>query len=385
MKRVKATKANGYAGILAKGRLVHLVGAATVSEDPETDWDAYCNALGHSDPNPGEKRLFPVIAHRLGTSAKSVQRPDLLKSECQQAKYAFIREVLLCRQVQSQLGSLKFQPIFLKGLSLKSTVYPEPWMRRSSDLDLFIPRRKALEAISLLQSNGWFLPKNRQAVVGFDHQVDVQSGVTLERKDGFELDLHWIPRTVFQAFPEEVQKFQDDAISVDLDGAGILVPSPTWMLFETFDHGIRYNPVAPIRWMLDAWLLLDAHETRSDVSIDFDAFFEITEKLKATARIKTAFEAMQEANLPLPEPVKAWLAKAKPSRLEKLEHWSRFRPNPPIFWSLFHYGPDYLLRYPGQPIPKIMRLPYHIWVERCGYRSFGQVAKRAIRIFSVRT
>ena len=77
------TAKNGYLGVFAYGRLRALVRAATVSDNPARDWSEYCEQLNRdwiSNPDPGEKRLYPTIRQRIRNAGQTPVSKHLLEN-----------------------------------------------------------------------------------------------------------------------------------------------------------------------------------------------------------------------------------------------------------------------------------------------------------------
>ncbi|MGR3616121.1 MAG: nucleotidyltransferase family protein [Paracoccaceae bacterium] len=382
----KPKLANGFGGVFPTGRLLPLIEAATISQSPTDSWATYREQLGSETPNRGETRLFPYIAWRIESERQNSDplHADLV-NECRRSKLSFVLEAEQCLEVQNTLADLDIAPVFLKGAALKSMVYPQPWLRRSDDIDVYLPREYAQAALDLLLKAGWQVaPSHRPGPTWLEYYLETAPSLTVQDFAGRQLDLHWVPRPQVKNFPELIERFQSSTQTVLFSGTSIDIPSSTWLLLETIIHGIRINEVYPLRWMLDAWLLMNGDDSAEFRPVNYPELFELATTIRVTGTVKAAFQGMLDAGLLLPEPAANWMNRAAPTLLERLEVYASLRQIPPVIWNVAFYTPDYFMRHPGSIFFKSVNLPRHLWKDVSGYQSFSDAASRIAQVVTKR-
>lgn len=88
--------------------------------------------------------------------------------------------------------------------------------------------------------------------------LNLRKGCSL-LKGGVPVDLHWNP-LYWSRDVQLVDRMFDRAIPIDYRGRELKSLSVTDTLFHTVTHGYGRNSVPPIRWVLDAALLIKQHE-----------------------------------------------------------------------------------------------------------------------------
>lgn len=142
--------------------------------------------------------------------------------------------------------------IVLKGAALQKTIYADdPPTRPADDLDLLIPRESALEVFGVLERAG----------LSMDHGLSPRTITNLRNGinfygEGMAIDVHW------NLFPVSLDPtFIRRIFHRSVPLVGILrTLSPTDHLLHTLLHGFGANDIAPIRWALDAALLIREKE-----------------------------------------------------------------------------------------------------------------------------
>lgn len=357
--------------VRAIGRLRPLVRAATWSQEPEQEWIKYVAQLGEETPNDGERRLFSVISHKIGQGSADLKGGELLNSE---TRHAQVSSIILSKarlEVEETLSKFGLEPIFVKGTALQVRAYPVPWLRRSADIDMYLPRRDANIAYSALAAAGWGSTHARVMERGLPYFLDRAPALTLKNHAGVELDIHWNPRPSLKPFPELSAQFEASSRCITHWGQTLRIPSDTWLMFETLDHAVRPNSVTPIRWIADAHSLMNTDNS----DIDWAELFEITSTSRNTAVIACALDALLDAGVSLPDSAVQWLRRVRCSYLERLDLWVRFQNWPPLIRSVMSSSPDFFLRYPGTFPMKLLRLPSHLCREVAGFDSWRAAGK----------
>jgi hypothetical protein len=195
--------------------------------------------------------------------------------------------------VLSTLADGKVSTVVLKGAALAETVYPEPALRHSHDIDLLVEPRDLSAAVSLLVSSGLRpLPPGKRAM---PHTLLCHdSGLAI----GIYTDLLAVP---YYAPGEEAraQELWSYAQKTNFGGAETHIFSPAVNLLQVLGHASYSASRGSLVWACDAWFL-----TGSKTGLDWDFFFD----LAVRSHLALPFSVMlsylaQSLNAPIPLPV----------------------------------------------------------------------------------
>lgn len=251
-------------------RTGHLVRAILDPYGAAGHWAAYAESLhpegsGHPPPNEGEARLFPLVAARLaaerGGALEGVAQSGRLKTSL---RWARIRQSLALRtrtQIAERLAGAGIPALWTKGTALAASVYRPDEPRVSMDVDVILQWPDVERVAALAEAAGW-VPK--LAMPSFDARgLIAGTELSFAIPDLVEVDFSWQPRMPF-AFDPALR----DWLWARYDPAVPVQPAdPTWLLLETLEHGLVGNGVSPIRWVVDAVLLI----RRAGAGIDWTA------------------------------------------------------------------------------------------------------------------
>lgn len=150
------------------------------------------------------------------------------------------------REIGSTLSSAGIDIMLLKGAALNVNAYPDA-NRLMSDVDIAVPRSQLSQAIKALTSTGW-----RANFHNLDLLPMATHACQFYRGDS-QIDLHW---EFFHGRPLDPSIMADiwqSARTIALDGIHYRLLSPECSLIHTCEHGLRYNPTPPMRWLADAF------------------------------------------------------------------------------------------------------------------------------------
>jgi hypothetical protein len=210
--------------------------------------------------NEGLRRLIPLLYHRLSGWGMDHPKLPILRADYKRYWLATRRIQFQSDAVLNALAGLDAPVILLKGSALGRTVYPLPVLRPYSDIDLLFKLGDYGAARDMLLASGFRL-----------EQESWHSSLLL-KDDALEVDLHLSP--YHEAFSEPLIK--------PLFSRLITLPGTTENLYRlghedqmlhTLAHGLRSNPVSPLRWMVDAMHIL----REPDLIFSWDLFMnEVT-------------------------------------------------------------------------------------------------------------
>jgi hypothetical protein len=158
-------------------------------------------------------------------------------------QYHWLADKRLRHQSEELIGLLSRLDtpfVILKGLALGSTVYPDTACRPTTDIDLFVDPGYFAKVVSKARS------------FGFICRGQSFHATALVRPNFPEIDIHRSPyhRSFSACF---VVPLFDRLVSI---GPHTFTLGPEDQLLHTIAHGTRSNVVSPLRWVVDAVLIL---------------------------------------------------------------------------------------------------------------------------------
>jgi len=295
---------------------------------------AWAGSLGARPLDAGIRRLLPLVYRNLAEQRIRTELSDDLRKAYRET---WARNQVLLSRLRGALKILHtagIKTLVLKGASLSTRFYRDPGLRPMKDLDVLVPTACAEEAVDVLGRNGW--SPERKPDGTFSRYVSVNHGVRLWDSAGTELDLHWHVLNECLA-PRADDGFWHAAVGMEIDGVHTLVLCATDELLHTCIHGVRWNPVPPIRWIADAHKILTG-----DHRIDWDRLVAQAIQRRLSLTLKAALGYLREEfEAAIPGSTMGRLETVTVSKEEMREWRSRLnRPGwtlqtPPFLWA--HY------------------------------------------------
>jgi hypothetical protein len=135
------------------------------------------------------------------------------------------------------------------------------------------------------------------------------------------IDLHWhlLPDS---CWPRADDEFWERSEATALHGIRVSVLEPTDQLFHAFAHGVKWEPVPPLRWIADAALILGD----PSVAIDWERLLRVADRLGLVLPVRNGLRYLDGAlGLAAPRHIVSALEQATVSRAERWEHRLRTR------------------------------------------------------------
>jgi hypothetical protein len=258
-----------------------------------TQWETSVGDWSEAHIDPGSFRLLPSVYKNLKTQKIETDSLARLRGIY---KKASIKNMLLFERINRELQVLKNEniPILVfKGGNLAVNYYRDRGARPMSDFDILVPQEYALPALKAFIGNGWhaIYEKSPESVIEFRKSID------LIHPSGAMLDLHRRFLTENQLSSDE--RVWQRALSSNLDGLPILVPSVEDELILACIHGWHWNSIPSFRWIVDANMLLRGAEN----TFDWSYFVAETRRRKVSYRAWLALCLIKEMDLSIPEKV----------------------------------------------------------------------------------
>ena len=230
-----------------------LLRAALLSrESAVTAWRDWRESGDLADVDRGSFRLLPLLYRNL--TRHNIDDPQLprLRGVYRQAWYRNQLAMERAHEAARTLTAAGIPVMALKGAALIDGIYGESGARPMDDVDLMVPRRSATKALLILGEAGWSSPTHRSG--DFRRALRIVHGVALVRANGLPIDLHW--RLLDESNAGDAT-FWEAAEPLPFGDSSVLRLCPADQLLHLSVHGIRWDPVPPIRWAADIYLLLE--------------------------------------------------------------------------------------------------------------------------------
>jgi hypothetical protein len=219
--------------------------------------------------------MIPFFYRRIGSLSQEFRPPEPITDEMRQDfLVSVVRSIHMERQLQEIIETFRERDVrvlVLRGPALAFSLYADPAMRTSSDLDLLVMPKNVVQARGILESLGYTCMAKRFEVARdffreecFIHQENPGNK--------FPVDLHWIHWELHPFF-----KGSDEVDIEDLFQRAWKIETPT-LTFETL-HPVDYLIHSPIHlvmihknemrlsWIYDTALLAQHLEVPEDWEI----------------------------------------------------------------------------------------------------------------------
>jgi hypothetical protein len=249
----------------------------------------------------GQFRLLPLLhanMARLGcrdpvmARLRGVHRHAWVEGQLRQRSAAIVLRLM---------NEASIPTLITKGLALAQDYYSDQSLRPMQDMDLLVPLDHAEEAVSVLQEAGWqfIYPLNAYSLGGEERAalMVLRNGLGMMDSSRNEVDLHWRPLHDC-VVPQISDWFWRDREPLPISGERSSRPGPGPLLFHVISHGLRPNPMSPLRWIADATMILK----RSGSDIDWDTFWEMARRSRLERRLSEGLTIVERISLCLLPP-----------------------------------------------------------------------------------
>lgn len=227
-------------------------------------WAAWCRGTDFDVLDSGTYRLLPFAYRRIVESGETIARQPLLAGVWRKSCFETLTRWRPILPAMDRLREAAIPVMLLKGGLLARNVYRDWGSRPMADIDILVAPDRLSEALDILLEDGW---TSRHPLENRDyrlHYCRLQYAVTLKKPSGAMLDLHWQPDRAMMSADCPGDLFWQEAESCTLFDRLFFAPEPALQLLHGLVHGLRWNAVAPVRWVPDTVLLLQAFGTRID-------------------------------------------------------------------------------------------------------------------------
>jgi hypothetical protein len=311
---VSAPSAAG--GAFATGAHVQLVRAAVLDGDAGREaWTRWRAGADLDRLDRASERLLPQLA--LNLQALGVDDPalPLLRETYERHEQANRRLFERAGEAIAALEAAGVPTLVLKGAALAVLHYDGVGARPMTDVDVLVPRERARAAIAVLKRCGFTTTMPTERVLGLAHAAPLADAV------GRSLDLHWysLPQ------PSRDDALWSAAVPLTLGGASTRALAPADQLFHVCAHGATWDPLPPIRWLVDA-----AQVLRTDgAALDWSRVVERAQAAWLTVGLAATLSHLRSAiDAPVPDAVLAALHATPTSVIGRWAQREAFEPPP---------------------------------------------------------
>lgn len=210
------------------------------------------------------------------------------------------------------LGSAGIPGVPLKGVALAESLYGDTALRECSDLDLLVPRVRAIQALRILAQEGYEHgqePRVEGKDVGLLLESDIEYALVGRSGNFFHtLELHWDVAWRWSRGEEALEDLWAEVTPGRFSGVEIRELSREWRLLYLAVHAARH------RWQSLKWLV-DVHEVCVHDAPDWHRVwakanrFGWDEALRVTlGACQALFRTPVPAGSPPPGAVPAWVS-----------------------------------------------------------------------------
>ena len=240
----------------------------------------------------GARTLMPLLAGRAGEEGESAELRTLIKAAYVRERSRHDTYRRIAAPALSALAARAVEPVVLKGAALAGSVYVEPWLRHCHDVDLLVPRSRLADAVSCVAAAGFRrLPAGD---AGAHH-------LAFEHESGLPLRLHaepFLPGVYAQA-----DAFAAAAVAGEVCGVPARVLPPAAALVHVCGHASYHRAGERLRWVCDAWSLVDRTE-----DLDWDAAVALAAQARLALPLSVQVEYLAGSlDAPIPAGVLAAL------------------------------------------------------------------------------
>lgn len=265
----------------------------------------------------GSNGLMALLGRNLAAAGIPCAEAELLRGNWRYHWVSNTRRLRVLAGLLTAFREAGIGVLVLKGAGLLARYYPDLGTRPMADIDLLVRPGDALSAIHLLRGLAY-----RPLFEDVESKIARIPGCNFYRGEAEEIDLHW--HAAHDAcYPGADDPLWDGAETVRTAGLEFRILAPADQLVHCCAHGMRYNPVPPLRWLADAWKILG----HPDHPVDPErAEAEARRRAEVLPLARTCRFLLRELGMPDPTGAATRLAALRADRFEWVEYWFRTRP-----------------------------------------------------------
>ena len=258
----------------------------------------------------GSYRLLPKVYRNLRSHLAGDPLLARLEGLYKRSWYTNQLAFEACASIVAALQAAGIEPLLLKGCPLALRYYADAGARPMNDIDLLVPAADAMAAAKVLASAGW---SPGQASELSPSTLAHSHAHGFRREQGVELDLHW-HLLYFCQDEHTSQRFREAAVPMQLNRVGTKTLCSADHLLAACMHGLMWDDVPPMRWIVDALLVIASAEH----PVDWTRVLELGRACRGSLQLHAGLGYLCERfDAPVPDFVLEELANTPTTRLER--------------------------------------------------------------------
>ncbi len=235
--------------------------------------------------------LAPALGFVLKAEAPEGMPVAVRKRLSRHLADSMARHLILSRELGRILRRFEGEglPVIpLKGLALGETLYPDPALRPSSDLDLLLRPETLLPVDELLQSLGY---RRLPDAHSWDFDIAYDRATLYEGPSGVRVDLHWglVSDPRYSWNERDGLAVWDRAVRIRVAGEEALGLCPEDLLLYLALHLAVHHGLAGLLWYWDLFLLIN----RWGGALDWQAVVERASRWRVRAALYFALLGLE--------------------------------------------------------------------------------------------
>jgi len=268
----------------------------------------------------GSIRLLPLLAENL--DRQGIEDASFGAYRGVQRR-TWARNQMLYRGAVKIIGHLQaagISVLALKGIVLALTCYEKMSLRPMGDVDVLVKRKDCMRALDELERLGWRLQSVQRPRDTADFAIRHACVFEDPSNSEVSVDLHW--RLLWMQDSEEAgEALWRRAVPLKFDGMQFLTPCTADMLVHICAHGARWNDFPPLRWIVDAVLLL------RNYGIDWTHLREQSARLRLDLQLADTLTYLHDVmRAPIPQEIRDDLANSQIRPIERLFYETELHP-----------------------------------------------------------
>ncbi|MGD0338848.1 MAG: nucleotidyltransferase family protein [Bacteroidota bacterium] len=295
-------------------------------------WNTWKASVDFNMIDHGSRRLIPLVYKKL----RILGVEDKLTGKCRGIYRAYwYRNNLLIHQAVAIIRKLTDAgiPVMLhKGIALCSSYYKEIGLRPLNDVDLLVRTDDVLRAAQIISDLGFqsVPPRFKEIHEGL---LYIKHSRNFVDQKGMDIDLNWHALKECCS-PHDDDDFWRDSVPSELDGMQLRILNPADLFLTILIHGLKWDPVPPFRWIIDANTILEHHKN----NFDWNRILMQVEKLRLCLRLKNAVRVLRDtARVEIPDDVARRIDRLPVAQFERAEY--KYMSEPQNFKLLPYTAP----------------------------------------------
>ncbi len=365
---------------LPREHLLALRAALLEGEEAQGAFAEWRRSVDFDTTDAPSYRLLPLIYRNLGSGPGD--DPDLGRMAGIYRR-TWVLNTIQLREGERAIAALSemgIPTVLLKGAAMIARWTDDPGVRMMSDVDLLVPRDRALEAVERLVADGW-RPAIARSGPLTEADLDDEHAILLRTKGNSELDLHW-RALIYGGGQASDEALWDRVQEVRVGGVRSHVLAPEDHVHHACSHATTWTAVGRVDWIADAALIMRAVGSE----FEWSRVVELARLDRSELPVKTLAVVLGEV-LDVPPPAELRkLRVRRPAIAERIEISLRRRMPHELGWAgeFFLALQDHRRRTPGllqrpliAAIPSFARARWRVEgvrgvIAHLAYRALGR-------------